>query len=72
MTENYYSLFATPSFIGGMARTLDLGSTLTQYNTSPTPQQADYIAISSDWIYTGNDIKYAMGQFIKEEDVEKK
>jgi phosphosulfolactate synthase (CoM biosynthesis protein A) len=55
-----------------MARTLDLGSTLTQYNTSPTPQQADYIAISSDWIYTGNDIKYAMGQFIKEEDVEKK
>jgi len=65
-------LFATPSFIEGMARVLDLGATLTQYNASVTPKNADFAAISSDWVVTGNDIRSAMGQFTKEIDVEEK
>jgi hypothetical protein len=49
-------LFAKPSFLGGMASVLDLGSTLTEYNVSPTPEQADAIAIYNDWKAVGNDI----------------
>jgi hypothetical protein len=48
--------FARPSFIGGMARVLDLGSTLNVYNESQTPQEADERAISSDWKAVGSEI----------------
>ncbi len=64
-------LYATPTFIGGMARVLDIGSTLTEYNTSSTPEKADLEALSSDWVVTGNDIRSAMDNFNKEKDVQK-
>ena len=67
-----YNLFATPSFIGGMSHVLDLGSTLTQYNVSASPKQADFWAVSSDWVATGNDIKYAMSQLTMEHNGEEK
>jgi hypothetical protein len=53
-------LFARPSFLEGVARTLDLGGTLSEYNRSLTPAQADYIAIWSDWRVVGNDIRAAV------------
>ena len=41
-------LFAMPSFISGMGRAIDLGGTMTQYNFSETPEEADTRAIFSD------------------------
>ncbi len=42
-------LYADPSFSEGMARVLDFGDTLTEYNRSPSPERADAIAIAADW-----------------------
>ncbi|MBL3539566.1 hypothetical protein [Aminivibrio sp.] len=56
-------LFASPSFIGGMAAVLDMGATLTIYNESKTPEEADAKAIACDWRVVGNDIKSAMKSF---------
>lgn len=53
-------LFARPSFIGGMASVLDLGSTLSVYNESPSTEDADIRALTSDWHTTGEDLKSAM------------
>ena len=58
-------LFATPSFLGGLSSVLDLGSTLTQYNTSSTPAKADANAIRADWEAVGNDLRTAMAQYQK-------
>jgi len=49
-------LFAMPSFLEGLARTIDLGATLDEYNQSITPEQADLIAIRNDWEMVGKDI----------------
>jgi hypothetical protein len=43
-------LFATPSFCEGAARTIDLGNTLTEYNRSLSPNQADRLALQADWL----------------------
>jgi len=64
-------LFATPSFIGGIASVLDLGATLVQYNESFTTVEADIRAIQSDWKVTGNDLIYATSEWLKAHNVEK-
>ena len=51
-----FFLFAKPSFIGGMARVIDLGGTLTVYNNSPTEEEADKKAVHSDWQAVGGDL----------------
>lgn len=60
------TLYATPSFLRGAAALLDLGSTLTQYNYSESPEQADYNAIQNDWIVVGEDIRSAMHKWERE------
>jgi len=57
---NKYFLFSTPTFWAGMARVLDLGGTLNEYNYSSTPNKADFHAILSDWKVVGSDISKAM------------
>ncbi len=52
-------LYAMPSFWSGWARIIDLGDTLTEYNQSLSPAQADYLALRSDWLVVGNDIRDA-------------
>lgn len=59
-------LFARPSFIEGMARVLDLGDTLTEYNESLTGSQADLIALRSDWEMVGQDLRTAVETVRKE------
>lgn len=54
------ALCATPSFIGGIAAIFDLGDTLTNYNVSDTPEEADYKALNADWVTVGNDIRGAI------------
>ncbi len=60
---NCYYLFDRPSFLEGMARVLDIGSTLQNYNYSDTEELADYIALYSDWYLTGKDIKLALDNY---------
>lgn len=49
-------LVADPSFLTGVARTLDLWGSLDSYNVSRTPQQADALALRSDWKVVGQEI----------------
>ena len=53
-------LFSTPSALEGAARLLDLGGTLQMYNSALSGQQADSLAIASDWAAVGGDILSAM------------
>jgi hypothetical protein len=50
-------LFAMPSFVRGMGRVIDLGDTMTQYNNSSTPEEADVRALCSDWSIVGAEIR---------------
>ncbi|GIP70556.1 hypothetical protein AWA1501_27190 [Lactiplantibacillus pentosus] len=45
----YGTSFASPSFLSGVARPLDLGSTLKGYNFSVSEQEQDFDALRSDW-----------------------
>jgi hypothetical protein len=54
------SLFARPSFVEGLSRLADLGSTLNEYNTSPSNEIADARALAADWQAVGFDIRRAM------------
>lgn len=66
MNDNSMILFARPSFLEGMARVLDVGGTLNEYNSSLSPEQADYAALSADWRAVGEAIKQAATQFAQE------
>ena len=58
-------LFATPSFLAGVARLFDFGCTFDQYNRSESNAEADARAIASDWAMVGKDISFAMNQELK-------
>jgi hypothetical protein len=53
-------LFAPPSFTEGVARILDLGGTLTEFNSAPSGLWADRLAIRSDWRAVGHDLAAIM------------
>jgi hypothetical protein len=53
-------LVTMPSVLLGVARLVDLGTTLDAYNISPTPEDADTIAIASDWRMVGKDLRDAI------------
>lgn len=53
-------LFAAPSFWEGMARILDFGNTLNEYNYSQSDEGADEIAQRMDWAMVGADLHNAM------------
>ena len=71
MTQMSDLLFARPSFLEGMARILDMGGTLTEFNRSPDGEAADSLAIASDWYAVGQDLRNAIdaGHGAKEQDV---
>ncbi len=52
-------LFARPSFIEGVARLVDIGGTINEYNTSASPVVADCTALAGDWNQVGADIRQA-------------
>ncbi len=60
-------LYARPSFLEGLARIMDLGNTLNEYNISPNGKEADYIALSNDWAMIGQDMYDAIAEFELEE-----
>jgi hypothetical protein len=55
-------LFASPSFLTGAGRVMDLGGALEyyNYNFSSSPEEADARAISSDWEVVGDDLARAV------------
>ena len=59
-------LFARSSFLRGVASVLDIGGTLTEFNQSLTPEQADEIAMRMDWEAVGHDLRSAMAQVERE------
>jgi hypothetical protein len=63
MSELSTFLYAEPSFSEGIARILDFGDTLTEYNRSENGEMADYLALSADWRSIGSDIQRAILQF---------
>jgi hypothetical protein len=56
-------LYASPSFLEGAASVLDLGDTLTDYNSSLNGEQADRIALAMDWQVIGDDMRRAVAAF---------
>lgn len=56
-------LFSEPSFIEGLSRLFDWGSTLNIYNDSLTGEEADYKALQSDWRCVGEDIREAIKEY---------
>ena len=60
-----YLLFARSGFILGMARVLDLGCMLNEYDQSASPGSTDCLAISSDWYAVGSDIRAAVAGVLK-------
>lgn len=60
-------LYARPSFLEGVGRILDLANTLSEYNVSPAPEQADAYAVSSDWRAVGEDIRGAAETFERQQ-----
>jgi hypothetical protein len=63
MTDFAGLLFARPSFWEGAARLLDLGDTLTEYNQSITPEQADSLAFRADARAVAQDMRAAAREF---------
>jgi hypothetical protein len=59
MTTSFF-LFARPSFVEGMARTMDLGGTLDAYNERMHPMDSDRAAMHSDWEAVGADLLAAV------------
>ncbi len=66
MDKLSYYFFAKPSFVEGVARLIDLGGTLQEYNCALTEDQADSIAATADWMAVGNDLQQAMDTYAKE------
>jgi len=55
-------LCASPGFITGISRNVDLGGVLrySSYNMSATPAEADTRAIKNDWQAVGRDLRWAL------------
>ena len=53
------ALYATPSFVEGAARIMDVTGSMNVYNASPTPEDADTVSIAMDWAAVGHYIRSA-------------
>ena len=58
-----FFLFARPSFLEGIARMMDFGSSLNIYNESKTPEEADSMAILNDWYAVGQDMQAGIRKY---------
>ena len=60
-------LFAMPSTLSGISRTLDLGGTFDSYNESSTGLEADAKALFADWNSVGDSLVRAIEVFKQDE-----
>jgi hypothetical protein len=56
-------LFATPSFLSGAARALDLGGVFDGYNISPSPEVANARGLVADWLAVAGHLCGALKEF---------
>ncbi|MSS73359.1 MAG: hypothetical protein EXS64_17995 [Candidatus Latescibacteria bacterium] len=56
-------LFASPSFLQGMASIFDFGGFLLVFNQSRTPEEANEKAMRADWAMVGKDIQDALKKY---------
>ena len=59
-------LFASPSWVSGASRTLDLFGQFDEYNASSSEEAADAKALWLDWHSVGSSIVDAMKNFRRE------
>ena len=60
-------LYARPSALEGIARLIDFGNTLSEYNTSEEP---DEVALRMDWMSVGSHLHEAMKHCAQEMETE--
>jgi hypothetical protein len=53
-------LFALPSWQEGAGRLVDLGDSLTEYNITSAPGDADERALMQDWLAVGDFLRAAL------------
>jgi len=63
-------LFARPSFFEGMARVLDLGCTLNEYNYSKTGTEADAKALKNDFQMVFQDLNTSIFNYEQQEEAQ--
>lgn len=57
MRVNYSGLFfSQQSFAKGLGRSIDVAGGFDEYNSCPTPDEADRAALASDWYAAGADL----------------
>lgn len=61
MKKDFYRNFNKSAFLRGVARSIDIGCTKTNYQTL---NNSDYNAIKSDWQIVGNDINITFKKMI--------
>jgi len=59
-------LYARPTLLEGIARILDFGNTIQEYNVSQSGFEADFKALDGDWITIGRDLKDAVQKITQE------
>lgn len=50
-------LTATPSFLTGMGSVLNVAGNYPEFNVSESPEEADLLALESDWRMVGQDFR---------------
>lgn len=53
-------LFCSQGFLDGISRSLDVFGVYDDYNISATPEEADRIALSNDWLAVADDMNTAI------------
>jgi hypothetical protein len=62
-----FRLFSRPSFVEGVARTLDISGIFDSYNQNKQPGSADRNALLSDWLATGIDLRESIKRYGEQE-----
>ena len=61
--RGHFIRYARPSFFEGMARIIDFGNTLNRYPKYRSASEEDMLALRSDWLTVGDDIRAAISEF---------
>ena len=55
--------YARPGFFEGMARIMDFGNSMNRYPRYRSSAEEDMLALRSDWIAVGGDIRAAIREY---------
>lgn len=69
MKANAHIFYSKPTFAEGVARIFDFTGRLSRYNQPPERAQSPEFALLSDWHAIGDDLRHAILEFAKANDV---